>query len=332
MSNIAETVKKQTDRILRQRALNGSEGVVVRGVSSGTGAPAPTVNNPPVDLTAHKTSGDHDGRYYTESEIDGKLNFLTLTDTPAAYTGEGGKIVAVKADVSGLEFVAAPAAANGIPEGGTAGQVLEKIDGTDYNTQWADPAGGASPLTTKGDVFVYGSADARLPVGTDDQVLTADSAQALGVKWATPSTGGTVPACRVYHNTNQSINDSTWTALVLNAERFDTDTMHDTSTNNSRITINTAGVYQITGNVEFAAKSTNVRLLAIYVNSIATGTRIALVTALGSSAPTRMGISTLYSLDQNDYVELCVYQNSGGALNITYAPAASPEFTAVKVG
>lgn len=40
-----------------------------------------------------------------------------------------------------------------------------------------------SPLTTKGDLFVYGAADARLPVGTDGQVLKADSAQANGVKW-----------------------------------------------------------------------------------------------------------------------------------------------------
>ena len=172
MANLAETVKKQTDRILRQRALNATEGVVVSGVSSGPGAPAPTINNPLADLTAHKTSADHDGRYYTESEIDGKLNFLTLTDTPAAYTGEGGKIVAVKSDVSGLEFVAAPAAENGVPVGGTtnqlaaknsnadydvkwvdapaagnglpaggaAGQVLKKIDSTDYNAQWADPS------------------------------------------------------------------------------------------------------------------------------------------------------------------------------------------------
>lgn len=138
MPNIAETVKKQTDRILRQRQLNGSEGVVVSGVSSGTGAPAPTVNSPAADLTAHKASADHDGRYYTEDEVDGLLNFVGLSDTPAAYTGAGSKVVAVKADVSGLEFVAAPAAANGIPTGGTAGQVLEKIDGTDYNTQWVD--------------------------------------------------------------------------------------------------------------------------------------------------------------------------------------------------
>lgn len=80
MANIAETVKKQTDRILRQRALNRTEGVVVSGVSSGTGAPAPTVNNPPVDLTAHKTSGDHDGRYYTKTQFNNIIAALTFAD------------------------------------------------------------------------------------------------------------------------------------------------------------------------------------------------------------------------------------------------------------
>lgn len=44
--------------------------------------------------------------------------------------------------------------------------------------------GGSSPLTTKGDVYTYSTADARLPVGTDGQVLTADSAQATGLKWS----------------------------------------------------------------------------------------------------------------------------------------------------
>jgi hypothetical protein len=48
---------------------------------------------------------------------------------------------------------------------------------------------GASPLTTKGDVYGYSTTDARIPVGTNDQVLTADSTAALGVKWATPVVG-----------------------------------------------------------------------------------------------------------------------------------------------
>jgi hypothetical protein len=41
----------------------------------------------------------------------------------------------------------------------------------------------ASPLTTKGDVYTYDSADQRLPVGTDGQVLSSNSAQATGLKW-----------------------------------------------------------------------------------------------------------------------------------------------------
>lgn len=46
-----------------------------------------------------------------------------------------------------------------------------------------------SPLTTKGDVWGYGATDARVPVGADGQVLTADSAEALGVKWAAGGAG-----------------------------------------------------------------------------------------------------------------------------------------------
>lgn len=49
--------------------------------------------------------------------------------------------------------------------------------------------GGGTPLTTKGDIFGFSTASARIPVGTNNQVLTADSTKTLGVKWATPTTG-----------------------------------------------------------------------------------------------------------------------------------------------
>jgi hypothetical protein len=40
-----------------------------------------------------------------------------------------------------------------------------------------------SPLTTKGDIFVRSTVDTRLPVGTDGQILTANSSVAEGLSW-----------------------------------------------------------------------------------------------------------------------------------------------------
>jgi hypothetical protein len=54
---------------------------------------------------------------------------------------------------------------------------------------YVDNNASASPLTTKGDLYTYDTDNARLPVGTNDYVLTADSTQATGLKWA-PSSGG----------------------------------------------------------------------------------------------------------------------------------------------
>ncbi len=71
---------------------------------------------------------------------------------------------------------------------------------------------GGSPLTTKGDIYGFSTVNARIPVGTDGQVLQADSAQALGVKWATPSAGGVTS---VTGTANQITASPTTGAVVL---------------------------------------------------------------------------------------------------------------------
>jgi hypothetical protein len=50
-------------------------------------------------------------------------------------------------------------------------------------------AGGGSPLTTKGDIFTFSTVDARLGVGANGTVLTADSAETTGLKWAAAGGG-----------------------------------------------------------------------------------------------------------------------------------------------
>jgi hypothetical protein len=78
-------------------------------------------------------------------------------------------------------------------KGGTTGQVLAKASGTDLDFSWV----AVDPLTildAKGDLITATAADtpARLAVGTNGQILTADSTAATGLKWATAGSGGKV--------------------------------------------------------------------------------------------------------------------------------------------
>ena len=80
--------------------------------------------------------------------------------------------------------------------GGTTGQVLAKNSNTNMDFVWvtSDDANAIQNtiVDAKGDLIGATAADtpARLAVGTNGQVLTADSTAATGLAWATPSVAG----------------------------------------------------------------------------------------------------------------------------------------------
>ena len=137
-----------------------------------------------------------------------------------------------------------------------------------------------SPLTTKGDLHVFDTDDTRLAVGTNTHVLTADSAQATGIKWAAQASDATLTTkgdlygydtaaarlavgnnnsilvadsaqttglkwvaelVRATNSATQTLTTSTWTTMELNTETQDSDAIYDNATYTA--TIADAGWY-----------------------------------------------------------------------------------------
>jgi hypothetical protein len=142
---------------------------------------------------------------------------------------------------------------------------------------------------------------------------------------------GTHLGVAAYHNAAQSINNATDTSIALNSERRDDSGFHDTSTNNSRLTVPTgmAGWYSISGNLAYASNATGLRQSAILLNG-ATYIVVNLQPAI-NGAQTIVSLTTEYYLNAGDYVELRAYQTSGGALNVDTAGNYSPELRIVRV-
>ena len=207
-------------------------------------------------------------------------------------------------------------------KGGTTGQVLSKATNTDMDFTWVaqDDSNAIQNaiIDAKGDLIVGASNDtpARLAIGTNNYVLTADSTATNGVKWAAvPSSSPAFVGVSLSQTSAPTLSNNTDTILLFDTEVFDTDGFHSTTTDTGNITIpaGKAG-YLITAAGQFAANSTGRR--QINLNFQPGGTKAtAEVSATTSAVPTAT-ISFVKDMAVGDYVRLIAWQNSGGSLNM----------------
>jgi hypothetical protein len=141
-------------------------------------------------------------------------------------------------------------------------------------------------------------------------VLNAIPATAGAVQqtYLAPNVAGNGPAFSAYLSSNQSISNATNTKVLYDTEDFDTANCFASN----RFTPTVAGYYQINAAFQFTGTSA-INQIQIYKN----GAQYKIATQVSSSSNPESQITHLMYLNgSTDYVEIYIYQNSGGSANI----------------
>lgn len=149
------------------------------------------------------------------------------------------------------------------------------------------------------------------------------------------TTIATLPRCKAILSANQTISNGAATAILFDTEDFDTHTMHDNTSNKSRITIpaNQAGLYQVIGQYAWAA--TLVGPFRVIIRKNGTD-EIACVRGSGLNDSTQDAtgqVSVLEELSPTDYVEMVVTQVAvGGGTHDIIGSGLSTTLQVARVG
>jgi hypothetical protein len=144
-----------------------------------------------------------------------------------------------------------------------------------------------------------------------------------------------IPRVYVTKSAVQTLTTSTPTALTFNQESFDTDTMHDTVTNNHLLTAKTAGVYLFVANIIWTSNSVGQRIAWFGYNGGASNIFETRVTPTAGNSTPHQQVVGAWPMAVNDTMQLVVFQDSGGNLdvnNIDGFQGTSTSFSMVRIG
>lgn len=115
-----------------------------------------------------------------------------------------------------------------------------------------------------------------------------------------------------------SVAADTLVALAFDSETLDTDTMHDNSTNPSRITFKTAGTYLVASNAYSGASwPAGVSQFGLYKNgTVVTGSIVGAAAGDGFVGAGRGTTFALIVAAVNDYAEAKIQQHGGGTVTV----------------
>lgn len=177
------------------------------------------------------------------------------------------------------------------------GSVSRSVINTNFTNLNTDKAELDSPAFTR---------TPSLPTGT---TAVTQSAGDSSTKIATTEFVGSVLAdisCFVYKDSAGSTGSGSYTKQDFQVEAFDTNSMHSTITNPSRITIQTAGKYCFGGTIhQNTGRASSVQVIYNNTSVLAGGGSSALIDSPASC-------TGIYTFAQGDYIELQGASNGVG--------------------
>ncbi|MCU0351793.1 MAG: hypothetical protein MUF43_13350 [Flavobacterium sp.] len=221
----------------------------------------------------------------------------------------------------------------GVPTGGDAGQVLAKVDGTDYNTQWVTPSAGGGTTSYKGVVLdVFQSSPLTVGVGAPlvhySGILCFNSAD---VVTAPPSNIGTFTSF-----------DSTTSTQAGKTFAVKTNHTAPTNTPGAAFTVIEPGYYQVESHVVAATTSglTSTPQIVPFINvcradgsfkTVVFGTSAIAGNAVAADGiRSRASVTSVLKLEAGDYFGIFV-NNLSSAVSGAISTNGTTRLTVVKL-